>query len=370
MSGIIVVADQPIPGPGVDVARVVHRVTLLGRRGGGALVAPAGPGGPLVVAGVRHHVVDVPPGLAPQPRAAAVADQVGPLLDRLRPDVAHVFGLPAAVPAVIRGRGGLRVVVEPGVTPAQWLRDHEPETPAARLSDLVSVEDKTLAHADAVVAHSAIEAATLVRRGVSTDRIWTVHDPLPAAPPPAAPSELPHVVLVSDLEPWSGWEVLLDALVRLKQPWRLTAVLPGDAHAGPILARARHLRIGERVHVAAGEVDVAARVAGAQVVVCPLLPTRAVVAGAVVPEAVLWALACGRPVAASDLPVVRAYAGAAARYFEPADAGALAAALSELLGDAELRAEVAARALEARARLASDRAEQTLSDLWSTLTEG
>jgi glycosyltransferase involved in cell wall biosynthesis len=219
-----------------------------------------------------------------------------------------------------------------------------------------------------VIARSPIEAATLAQRGVPTDRIWTVRDALPAheAPPTVAP-ELPQLVFVGDLAPWSGWELLLEALARIKLPWRLTVVLPAEPSGAPVVARARAARLEARVHVVTSEAEVAWRVAGAQVVVCPILPARSVTAGGVVPEAALWALSCGRPLVAADLPVVRAYAGAAARYFEPGNPGALATALRAVLGDGDLRAELVERGREMRATLGGDESDRAVADLWALL---
>jgi glycosyltransferase involved in cell wall biosynthesis len=365
---IAIVTDLPLPGPGLDATRALHRASLLASRGGGVVIAPAGPEGPITTPGILHRTVEVAPGLSADRRAEAVTEQVGPLLDRIRPSVVHAFGVPLAVPALLRARGGVRTVVEPGVTPSQLLRDLQPDTPAVRLADLVELEEKTLARADAVVARSPVEAATLVKRGVPTDRIWTARDGLPARDEVEdAPSELPQIVMVGDLAPWSGWELLLTALARIKLPWRLTILLPSETSGAPITLRARALRLESRVRVVVDEPDVAVRVAGGQLVVCPIVPTRAVLAGSVVPEGALWALACRRPLIAADVPVVRAYAGAAARYFEAANAGALATALRAALGEPDLRAELVERGAEVRQTLAGDEADRTVLDLWNHL---
>lgn len=365
---VVIVTDTPLPDDGLEAVRALHRVGLLARRGGGVLLAPAGPGGPVLLPGIRHVPLDVPPGLDAARREGEVAERIGPELDRLRPGVVHCFGVGAAVPAVLRRRAGTRVVIEPGVTPAQRLRAEKPDAPAARLEDLVALEDKTLGRADAVIARSAVEAATLVKRGVPTERVWTIRDGLPTEPRDEAPPDLPHVVYLGDLSPWSGWQLPLDALARVKRPWRLTMVLTPDSTRGIIERRARAAGLDGRVDFARlDEEDAPRRVLAAQVVVCPLTAARPVVAGSVVPEAVLWAVACGRPLIAPDLAVVRAYAGAAAVWFDPEDTGALARRLDEVLADPGLRADLATHAVEQRKRLHWEAADAQVGDLWSTL---
>lgn len=365
---LVLVSATPMPDVRVDAVRVMHRVGLLARRGGGTLLAPASPSGPTVVPGVRHVVLDVPPGLDLEKREEAVSALLGAHFDRLKPAVVHAFGVRLAVPALLRRRA--RVVIEPGATPAQRLRDTLPDAAAERLADLVSLEDKTLARADAVIACSTVHASTLVQRGVRSERVWTVPDGVVPAPAAGPPSDLPQVVFVGDLDVWSGWETVLEGLVRLRQPWRATFVVPPDASTGALEARARHLGVGERVSLARLDADTAVRVEAAQVVVCALQPTRAVVAGGVVPESALWAIAGGRALVAPELPSVRAYVGAAGAYFEPGDPGALAAVLARVLDEAPLRADLIARAEARRDALAWEGADATLRDLWDTLRAG
>ncbi len=369
MGRVLIVSDTPVPGHGLEAERLLHRVRLLSRRGGGTLVAPASPEGPMLETGVRHVPLAIPPGLPWQRREAMVDDLLGPYYDRLRPKVVHCLGLRPAVPALLRRLAGVRVVVEPGITPAQRLRDEQPQTSPARLESLVELEDKTLTRADAVIARSPVEAATLAARGVSSGCLWTIRD----GPPPCevAPlPDLPHVLYLGDLAPWSGWEVLLEALSRIRDlPWRLSMVLPVECSTGVVEHAARARRVENRVafhHLGEGT---EAFLQSAQLVVCPFLSTRATRAGSAVPESVLWALAAGRPILAADLPVVRAYAGEAAAWFEPGDAGALKEALVHLLGAPAAREGLLEQGAARRANLDWDAAEAVLGDLWSALLQ-
>ncbi len=369
-SPVLIVADVAVPAYGADAIRVRHRAGLLARRGGGALLAPHASGGPLMIPGIRHLDPGVAPGADVEHVEAQVAERVGPAIDELGPRVVHAFGIRAAVPALLRRRHGVRVVLEPGRTPAHRLRDSRPDIPPTRLQDLVDLEDNTLARADAVIARSALEAATLVKRGVRSDRVWTVPDGLPVPGDEVRPlPDLPQLVAVVGHAPDDAAHLVLHAVSRLSQNWRLVLIGPPDWSTGNTEHRARALKVDHRVAYARLDEDAELRVAAAQLVVCGLPYGRAVQAGAVVPEAALWAMACRRPLVAPDLPAMRAYAGGAARYYDHDDAGELAAALDALLGDPEMRRDLAARADGQREALSWASADATIADIWSALRE-
>lgn len=367
--GRVLVGECLTAGDGPEAARLLRRAALLSRLGGGTLIAPVLGDERVLSPGVRHLPVRIPPGSSAERMSNAVADAVGEHLSALRPRLVHCMGVSAALPALLRRRSGCATLVEPGVLPSQRLRDEEPRLPPERLADLVALEDKTLGAADAVIARSFVEAATLARRGVQSDRLHTARDGVPQGTLPGPLPGLPNIVSLSDAEPWSAPELALDALVRLKHPWRLAQLLPEGASAGAFEARARALHCSERVVVSrdASAENLAARLAGAQVVVCTLVESRAVEAGGVVPTPVLWGLAAGRPVVAPDLAAVRAYAGAAPVYYEAGDAGSLARALGALLDDAAARDAAVERSLEAAALLGWEDGEQPVADLWRTM---
>ena len=75
------------------------------------------------------------------------------------------------------------------------------------------------------------------------------------------------------------------------------------------------------------------------------------------------AAACGAPLALSDLPAHRETLDGAALFFPPRDATALARALSELTGSAELRASLGERARAAVAPLSWDETADRLRDV-------
>lgn len=366
---VLLVADHPVPAWDGDAIRIRHRVELCARRGGGAVFAPGTVSAPFLVPGVRHIRADVPPGADIEHREALVAEQVGAFIDRQRPRVVHAFGIRAAIPALMRARQGLRVAVEPGRMPSHRLRAVLPPLPPDRLEELVALEDKALARADAVVARSPVEAAHLARRGVPAERLWTVTDGLPV--PDAGDHPLPDLPILTAVvahAPDEAAELILRALARLKHPWRLTILGPGDWSTGNTEHLARRLDIDHRVTFARLDGDAPLRVAGARAVVCGLPWGRSVQAGAVVPEAVLWALACRRPVVAPDVPLVRGYAGPAAQYYAHDDVNALRETLRALLDAPEALEGLLDAVDDRRSALDWRSADATISDIWSALS--
>jgi glycosyltransferase involved in cell wall biosynthesis len=79
----------------------------------------------------------------------------------------------------------------------------------------------------------------------------------------------------------------------------------------------------------------------------------------------LEAMACGVPVACSDIPSLKETAGDAALFFDPNDCASIAAALERVLYDQSLRAELCAGGLRRVAELSWDvAAQKTLSILF------
>lgn len=367
----LLVADVPVPGWDADAIRIRHRAELAARRGGGVLFSPHGAEGPLLAPGLKHPAAAIPPGADVEHREALIAEQAGPAIDRHGPTLVHAFGIRAAVPALMRARQGVKVVVEPGRTPSQRMRAIEPPLPPARLQELVDLEDKTLARADAVIARSAVEAAHLAKRGVPAERLWTVPDGLPVPDAGAHPlPDLPMLTGVVAHAPDEAAELILRALARLEHPWRLTLLGPGDWSTGNTEHRARALKVDHRVTYARLDADAPLRVAGAQAVICGLPWNRSVQAGAIAPEAVLWAMACRRPVIAPDVPLVRAYAGAAAQYYPHDDIDGLRAALRTVLDDRTLRGTLLDAVDDRRAALTWAGADAAIGDIWSVLAGG
>lgn len=363
-TAVLLVAADPVPGPDLDARRILHRADCLAHHGGGAVLAPGHER--ILLAGIHHVPLDLPPGATPAHREAVIGETLQYQLRRLRPRIVHCFGVHLAVPALLQAWKGIKVVIEPGLTPVQRLRDADPPLPRERLADLLSLEDRSLSKADAVIAHSPTEAATLVRRGARTDRIWTIPDGAPEIEPSPLPG-MPHLLFIGDLSPHSGWRSLLSALVRIKRPWRATFVV-GRGDRTPLINHIAHLRLSRQITLAPLS-DLAPRLTAARIVICPAEVGRPITSGAWLPESVLWALGAGRALIAPDLAVIRSYAGSAARYFEPDHVGSLAEAIEALLTDPSATARLAEEAsLQAR-RCTWRSAESAIRSLWTELLD-
>jgi len=253
--------------------------------------------------------------------------------------------------------------------PVEWLTGrsdvfHAPNyllPPLRRAAGVVTVHDLSfLLHADTVtpgvlryreqvprgVARAAavltvsetVRAEVVEHLGVPEERVHAVPlgvDPQWAATPRPGPKELAalglppsYLLFVGAREPRKGLPTLLSALELLQSRGEHLPplVLAGPAGWGPELDDTR-LAPGALVRL--GWVDDAALrpvVAGATALV---LPSR--YEGFGLPP--LEAMACGTPVVASDLPVLREVSGPLATYAAAGDPEALGAALLEVLAD-------------------------------------
>jgi glycosyltransferase involved in cell wall biosynthesis len=234
-----------------------------------------------------------------------------------------------------------RSLIDPGAEPRpRWFR---------ALSRHVL---RGMQRASLVLCDSAAVAAELTAHGlVAPERLRVaplpVHPDFRAGPDPAAdaraqallPGDAPIVLHVGSTAPRKRIDLVLEAFAWIRDagPARLVRV------GGP-LPPAERMR-AERLGVAPLELPflerrvLAAVYRRAGVV---LLPSDR--EGFGLP--LLEAMACGAPVVASDLPVLREVGGAAARYVPAGDAAAVAAAALDLLAGGGDRAAGPARAAD------------------------
>ena len=230
--------------------------------------------------------------------------------------------------------------------------------PGHQVADARSSECAVLAAATAVVTTSAWARELLL------DRYPLRPENVAVAEPGADPAELTpgtvdggQLLCVAAVTPHKGHDVLLAALAAVRElPWRcvLVGTLDRDPDFADLLHRRAHeCGIGDRIWFAGprtgDELDRA--YAAADVLVVPSL-------GETYGMAVTEALARGLPVIATavgGLPHTlgrTADGGRPGLLVAPGDAPALAAALSNWLGDAELRSGLRMAAQERRATLA------------------
>jgi len=219
-----------------------------------------------------------------------------------------------------------------------------------------------------VVAISGETADDLVRlAGVDRTRVRVV----PLASPPAAapegpvPAE-PFVLFTGALEPHKNAGLAVQAIALASGGTRL--VMCG-AWSSRRLTRLRRLAgavgAADRIELAGLVSDgrLAALRAGAVAVLVPSLKE-----GFGLP--VIEAMAAGTPALASDTPALREAGGDAARYLPPGDPAVWAAAIDELAGSPDRRAELAARGRAQAATFSWDRTARGVVAAWLEALDG
>jgi glycosyltransferase involved in cell wall biosynthesis len=206
------------------------------------------------------------------------------------------------------------------------------------------------AGADEVISGSEAAADEIASTlGLDRDRITAVpHGPgRPVSPPRNVADVLRRhelddtrfVLCVSAKRPHKNQRVLVDALPRLAGDVNLVLVGHDEGYGSELRDRAESLGVTARVrlleYLPDEELEALWAAAG-----CAALPTRA--EGFGLP--VLEALRRAKPVACSDIAVLREVAGTAAHYFDPEDGAAAAAAIEAALADTGARTQGPERA--------------------------
>jgi glycosyltransferase involved in cell wall biosynthesis len=215
--------------------------------------------------------------------------------------------------------------------------DHPERTRAEIRRDYPSLAGSHARRADGVIVISRFTAREVEHRlGVPASRIAICY---PGAPDWAAREQEPargSVLFLGTLEPRKNLGVLLDAYERLLslRPDAPNLVLAGHAapEAGSLVARTRQPPLAGHVEVL-GYVAPDRRVDVFRQALVFVLPSHA--EGFGMPA--LEAMTCGVPVIVANRAALPEVVGDAGRLFEPDDAGGLATALAEVLGDVQVR---------------------------------
>lgn len=266
------------------------------------------------------------------------------LATRPRPDVVYFRAGTNLLPLLLRRALGARVVLEVNADPVEFLAVEQAGAAARRLARFtLGVSARA---ADLVVALTPGLARRLVRDArAPRDRVVVIPsatDPAHFAPLEAAVArrrlglepERPVVGFMGLFYRHQGVPTLLHALAKLRPGMpRLLALVVGDGvmrRPWQGLARALHLDEGVRFTGQVAYEDAPDHYNAMDVVVAPFTADR----GETSPFKVLDALACARPVVASDIPSVRPLAeGGGLVLVPPDDPAALADALAGLLAD-------------------------------------
>ena len=280
--------------------------------------------------------------------AAAIAGR--PRLDRALGGDLDVVWLPEPTPVAVSDDVPVLLTVHdlsweqrPGDFTAYeraWLKAARPDALARRARRVVCVSDATRGEA-------------LARWDLDADRVAVVHSGIEWSGG-AGEAGGRYLLFVGALEPRKGIDVLAEAYAKARADGLVAPlVVAGDG-------RLRKLLDGEGIRLVghAGEAELERLYRGA---VALVLPSR--LEGFGFPP--LEALARGKPSILSDLPVFRETLGDGALYVPLDDPTALAAAMTELAGNPDLRARLVAAGRPALERLTWARAARETHALLS-----
>ncbi|MBM4381681.1 MAG: glycosyltransferase [Deltaproteobacteria bacterium] len=274
-----------------------------------------------------------------------------------------------------RPQHGAALVYEPAGLPSRDLPATSPEWAADRRGRLRlrRWEISCLAQVDAVLAPTPALASHALGLGVSAGRVHLLPEPVAVGGErPATDSALLRVLFTGTALHHDGFDTLLEALGRLRQPGNVSLCVVGAAPpAEAALREAAAARgLAERITFSAawpgplpGAPDVA---------VFPLAPVEYHTGPGRLLPGVAEALGQATPVLAADLPLLRGLVPDTAGLFHrPGDARSLAAVLAQLGKDAALRIRLGQGAREAAlARHAPALAAERLVACYARLLAG
>ena len=250
-------------------------------------------------------------------------------------------------------RLGYRTLFEVNGLPSIELKYHYPEIDPALLLKLKEQEMATLHLSDAIICPSHVTRDYIASLGLDRKRVTVI--PNGVSPSDFTPSPLPDregrvpvLLYIGTLADWQGLEVLIRALPRIieQQAVRLHIVGRGRSRQRKLLLKQiRRLGLEENVIVqtAVPHHDVPALIAESDICIAPLgLNDRNVTQGAC-PIKVLEYMASARPLAASNMPIVRELIreDVDALLFSPNDPEDLARQVLALLNDYDLAKRLA-----------------------------
>ena len=255
-------------------------------------------------------------------------------------------------------RFGYKTLFEVNGLPSIELKYHYPGIDLNLLSKIKEQEIATLHLSDAIICPSHVTRDYIASLGLDRKSVAVI--PNGVSPSDFFPSPLPEregrvpiLLYIGTLADWQGLEVVIKALPKIleKQAVELQIVGRGRSRQRKLLAKQiRKLGIDEHVAIqpAVPHHEIPALIASADICVAPLgLNDRNVTQGAC-PIKVLEYMAAGRPLVASNMPIVRELVreDVDALMFSPNDSDDLARQVLALLEDIELSRRLAESASE------------------------
>ncbi|HBY06732.1 MAG TPA: hypothetical protein DEH22_02680 [Chloroflexi bacterium] len=253
---------------------------------------------------------------------------------------------------------GYKTIFEVNGLPSVELKYHYPGLEPELLSKIKEQELATLHLSDAIICPSRVTREYLASLGLDRKAVTVIPNGVSPSdfspsPLPDRTARLPVMLYIGTLADWQGLDVVIKALPLIleKQPVQLKIVGRGRSRQRKMLAKQiRKLGLEEHAMVqpAVPHHEVPALIASADICVAPLgLNDRNITQGAC-PIKLLEYMAAGRPLLASNLPIVRELVreDTDALFFSPNDPADLARQALALLGDFELSQRLAEAAAE------------------------
>lgn len=278
-------------------------------------------------------------------------------------------------------RYAYKTIYEVNGLPSIEIKYHYPGLKESNLIGKIREQElATLALSDAIICVSQVTRSFLISLGVSPERIHVVPNGVSSKDFQATPlnslnGRIPEILYVGTLADWQGLSVLISAmpLIVAERPVRLRILGRGRSRQRKELnKRIRKMGLAEFVHLEPPlpHHQIPAAIAGADLCVAPLgLNDRNVVQGCC-PIKILEYMASGRPLIASNLPVVRELVREEidGLLFWPEDPQELACQSLRLLADRDLAERLAASASRRVHRSFTwQRARKKLLDIYSGL---
>jgi glycosyltransferase involved in cell wall biosynthesis len=283
-------------------------------------------------------------------------------LRRTRPDVLHAFLFHSYVTAAPAARmAGVPVLV----AGRRSLGDFKRGRRLVRAMEAVATR-----MTDHLVANTRAVAEDALRdEGVPPGKISIAANGLPDSafdpmPPASLATRLPVILCIANLIAYKGHCHLLDAMARLRMRGRpCTLALAGEGPERPALER-QAKRLGIDARFLGARTDIGRLLARADVVVLASLQEGQ-------SNAVMEAMAAGRPVVATDVGGTRDLLGGRGLLVPPADPDALADGIEQVISDPLLATRLGSRAQAwCRAHLSADAMADRHVRIYSRLLEG
>jgi len=253
---------------------------------------------------------------------------------------------------------GYRTLFEVNGLPSIELKYHYPGLDSDLLSKIKEQEIATLHLSDAIICPSRVTRDYIASLGLNRKLVTVIPNGVSpsdfsASPLPVRDGRVPVLLYIGTLADWQGLEIVVRSLPKIleQRPVRLQIVGRGRSRQRKMLAKQiRKLGIEDHVIVqpAVPHHEIPALIASADICVAPLgLNDRNVTQGAC-PIKLLEYMAAGRPMLASNMPIVRELVreDVDALLFSPNDPDALARQTLALLNDYELSKRLANSASE------------------------